>query len=664
MAKHAHPSADRPEIRLEFETLIADLSSRFINVPSGEVNRGIEDTQRRVCEALGVDLSALWEGTDAVRDPLTLTHFYSSQEDLLSPMRGMSAQEYFPWLQQEMLAGRSVAVSSLEDLPEAAAFDRENLRLFGVKSNLTVPLSVGGASPFGALGFNTTRVERDWPDALVKRLQLVAQVFANALARKRADEELRESEARMSLAADSAEAGLWTLDYGTGVLWATERGRAIFGYSLDEVISMERFEASVHPEDWDLVRGAIERSAREGGPVDMEYRIIVPGDDRVRWIASRGRPESTSTGKPERLMGVSIDVTERKRAEGALRASEARLAAGAELAGLAFYEGDFVGGVMYVDDRFRDLCGIPQDLREGLQPLEFWLEHIHPDDLQRVGELRERLHDGRMSRISLEYRFLHPNSRELWIQHLAAVASRDAAGRASRTYGVLRDITARRRVENELRDLSGRLIRVHEEERALLARELHDDVTQRLAVLAIDVGRAELAAPDGAQAQAMRSVREELVRLSEDIHSLAYHLHPSVLEELGLAEALRAECERRGRQGQLGLSVEFDPLPAGVGRDAALCLFRVAQEALNNLARHAGAGAASVTLRQMDGGLLLAVGDDGVGFDPENPGERGRFGLVAMRERVRLVNGTLDIESALGQGTTIVAWVPTDGGAR
>ena len=121
----------------------------------------------------------------------------------------------------------------------------------------------------------------------------------------------------------------------------------------------------------------------------------------------------------------------------------------------------------------------------------------------------------------------------------------------------------------------------------------------------------------------MRSVREGLVRLSEDIHSLAYQLHPSVLEELGLAEALRAECERRGRQGRLDLSVELDPLPAVVGKDAALCLFRVAQEALNNVVRHAGARAASVTLRQMDGGLLLAVRDDGVGFDPESPGEGG-----------------------------------------
>ena len=113
------------------------------------------------------------------------------------------------------------------------------------------------------------------------------------------------------------------------------------------------------------------------------------------------------------------------------------------------------------------------------------------------------------------------------------------------------------------------------------------------------------------------------MRLSEDIHSLAYQLHPSVLEELGLAEALRAECERRGRQGRLDVSVDLEPLPAGVGKDAALCLFRVAQEALNNVARHAGARAASVTLRQMDGGLLLAVARRRRRLRSGEPGSRG-----------------------------------------
>jgi len=188
-------------------------------------------------------------------------------------------------------------------------------------------------------------------------------------------------------------------------------------------------------------------------------------------------------------------------------------------------------------------------------------------------------------------------------------------------------------------------------------------VTQRLALLAIDVGRAELVGTNGAQAGAMRAVRAELVRLSEDIHSLAYQLHPSVLQELGLAEALRAERERRVRQSPLELSADLDPLPAAVGKDEALCLFRMAQEALNNVVRHAGARAATLALRQMDGGLLLAVRDDGVGFDPASPGTGRRLGLASMRDRVRLVNGTLDVESAPGQGTAIVAWVPAEGGS-
>jgi PAS domain S-box-containing protein len=662
MAEHERSSPDHVESRLEFETLLADLSSRFVNLPPGEVDREIEDALRRVCESLGIDLAVLWQWSGAAPEVIRATHFHSAP-DALPPDQPLG-EEQFPWARAQMMAGREVLFRSLDDLPAEAAIDRESCRLLGIKSNLTLPLSVGGEPPVGALGLNTLRAQRDWPDTLVKRLQLVAQVLTNALARKRADLALRESEERLSLAADSARAGLWFLDYRTRAFWVTERARAIFGYSPDEVVNMERLKASVHPDDWDLVQGAIERSARAGEPVNVEYRIIQPGDDRERWVASRGRPRSKSTGEPERLMGISIDVTERKHADEVHRVSEARLAAGTDLAGLAFYEVDFSERVAFIDDRFRDICGVPPDREEGLQPLEFWIEHLHPDDRERVMDQRQQLHDGRMERLNIEYRYLHPMQGEKWLHHVARVTNRDATGRTVKSFGALRDITALKRVEEELRDLSRRLIRAHEEERALLARELHDDLTQRVAVLAIEVGRAELAAAEGSQAQAMRLVREGLVRLSEDIHSLAYQLHPSVLEELGLAEALRAECERVCSQGRVDLSLELEPLPAFVGRDAALCLFRVAQEALNNVTRHAGARAASVALRQKDNGVLLAVRDDGVGFDPASPGTRRRLGLASMRERVRLLNGTLDIESAPGQGTEIIAWVPAEGEAR
>jgi PAS domain S-box-containing protein len=445
----ANPRQD-PEGHARFEELLAELSSRFINLPPGDVDREIEDALRRVCLRAGIDFGVVWQWPVAAHGVATATHVYYAQEgpQVSEPLH----QEMFPWVAQEMLAGRIVAISSLpEGLPAEAAIDRQSARLLGLKSNLTLPLSVGGDPPVGALAFNTTRAERDWPDPLVKQLQLVAQVFTNAMARGRYELSLRESEARLNLAADSAEAGLWTLDHSTGVFWATERARTIFGYSRDEVINIKRFESSIHPDDLDLVREAIERSARAGDPVNVEYRIILPGDGGVRWVASRGRPHFRPTGEPDRVMGVTIDVTERKRGEEALHMSEARLAEGADLAGLAFYEVDFAKGTTYVDDRFRDLCSIPPEREQGLGPLEFWIEHLHPDDRERVMDLREQLHSGRLDRLSLEYRFLNPARGQIWIHHLSRITARDATERVVRTFGVVRDITDRKRHEEALR---------------------------------------------------------------------------------------------------------------------------------------------------------------------------------------------------------------------
>jgi len=345
-----------------------------------------------------------------------------------------------------------------------------------------------------------------------------------------------------------------------------------------------------------------------------------------------------------------------------LRDSEDRLAKGAHLAGLAFYEVNFHEGTLFVDRAFQDLIGLPPDRQQGLEALSFWMEQLHPEDRPRVLRLRQQLQEGSVDQLTLEYRFLKLDGSQIWVQHLAGVSTRDAAGMAITTYGVLRDITQRTIAQEELHNLSRLLINAHEDERALLARELHDDLTQRLAVLAIEVGSSESTVANPEFSKVLRSVREELVRLSEDIHSLAYHLHPSVLTELGLVEALRTESDRRNRQGQIKVALDLDPLPSCLGKEEALCLFRVAQEALNNVVRHAGTPAAEITLRKVEGGLHLTIQDRGVGFNQKSIGEGKHLGLVSMRERMRLVNGTLDIESVPGQGTTIAAWVPCEGG--
>ena len=304
------------EERLRFEALLAEISACFVNLPTDQIDGEIEDAQRRICECLGVDLSALWQWSDEKPRFMTVTHLHSPPEGPSRP-DGIDGKEAFPWVLQKLLRGETLTYST-EDMPPEAARDQESRRHFGIKSSVNIPLSTGGRPIIGILTFDTMRAERAWPEETVKRLAIIAQVFTNALERKRSEEALLQSEKRLSLAADSAEAGLWELDYGTGLFWATERAREIFGYDPEEVISMERFEASVHPDDLERVRQVIARAQSEREPVNIEYRIRV-GDGLLKWISSRGRPYFKSTGEPDRLMGVSLDIRERKQMEEQLR---------------------------------------------------------------------------------------------------------------------------------------------------------------------------------------------------------------------------------------------------------------------------------------------------------------------------------------------------------
>ena len=215
----------------------------------------------------------------------------------------------------------------------------------------------------------------------------------------------------------------------------------------------------------------------------------------------------------------------------------------------------------------------------------------------------------------------------------------------------------RRRAERETTSLGGRLLMAHENERRRVARELHDDVTQRLAALAIEATRMESSHRASAD-EAARSIRDGLFKLSEDVHALSYRLHPSVIEDLGLVEALRAECDRVNRSGAVNVQFNAGEIPRKLPQDTALCLFRVAQEALRNVVRHAGASSVEVSVLTKEGGLQLAVSDNGSGFDSGSHAERPSLGLASIRERVTLLNGEVDIDSVPGHGTTVLAWVP------
>jgi PAS domain S-box-containing protein len=644
---------------LEFETLISDTSASLFADPPDNLDSTVERCLERVREFFQADRCALLSVSPDQK--VVKIGLASYGEGIPRVSADINLAEHFPWSHHRLLVERAaIRISRMADLPPEAENEIESWNLMGIRSALTLPIESDGLISYLIL-LNSVHREYEWPDVFVTRLRVLGEMLAGAMERQSMIRRCRESEYRLSLAADLAAAGLWSVDASTRELWGTERLRDIFGYPPGAAVTLEDIEAAIHPDDLVLVRKAMEGLTRDSGVFNLEYRIVRPDDGAERWLKSRGQPYFGSGGDLEFIMGVSIDVTEQKINEIALRTSELRLAKGADLAGLAFYEVDFRTGTLYFDPALKDLIGLPLDRDRGLGALDFWIEQLHPDDRPLVMRMRQELHRGSRDQLTMDYRFLHPDVGQIWIQHLAAVSARDANGIAVATFGVLRETTKTRNAQEELHELSRLLIHAQENERAMLARELHDDMTQRLAVLAIKVGRSETVVENTAHAAALRGVREEVVRLSEDIHALAYHLHPTVLTELGLAEALCTEADRRNQQGHIKVSVVHDPVPSSLGKDEALCLFRVAQEALNNVARHAGTDSAKVALRQSEGGFLLSVTDGGIGFDLDGLSKGQHLGLIGMRERVRLANGTLDIESVPGRGTTIAAWVPCKG---
>jgi signal transduction histidine kinase len=250
----------------------------------------------------------------------------------------------------------------------------------------------------------------------------------------------------------------------------------------------------------------------------------------------------------------------------------------------------------------------------------------------------------------------------LWEEHRALIIAAIAVFvlQAALLIGLLWERIRRRRAEEAAQTLSGRLIDAHEDERRWLARELHDDITQRLAGLAIAAATLPGAAVLPADIETSRSIRGGLVQLSEDVHNLSYRLHPSVLDDLGLVEALKAECERVARVDNVQVEVRADVLPQNLPKEAALGIYRVAQEALRNIGRHAKASIVQLSLTSTDGGLRLAVTDNGSGFEIGLQARRPRpsLGHASMRERIRVLHGQFDIRSSPGEGTTVLAWVP------
>jgi PAS domain S-box-containing protein len=300
----------------------------------------------------------------------------------------------------------------------------------------------------------------------------------------------------------------------------------------------------------------------------------------------------------------------------------------------------------------------------GVDPADEYLpgtfyDCLHADDRERVRQVwRHQLEHGLP--YDLDYRVVRPDGTIRCI-HALGSGYYDKAGRPLRMVGVVFDVTERLEAERAQQELSGRLITAREEERRHLARELHDDFSQRISILRMD--RTDMADLIGGSAPAAQARVQGLIdsvdAISSDLHSLSHRLHSMKLELLGLPSSSELLCAEFSRHH--GVSVRFVPvdLPLVVPPDAALCLYRVLQEALRNVGKHSGAARVEVTLTGGAAAISLTIADNGVGFDAASVASKG-IGIQSMRERVRMLAGTLEVQSRPMHGTTISVTVPCE----
>ncbi len=303
------------EERLRFETVLAELSARFVNLPPEQVDQEIADALSRLVAALRVDRTALGRLTEDGQD-FVVTHSFALPGIEAFPLIS-SLATVAPLMSRTLLNGQPFVMVRLADLPAEGEVDRQLFESLNIRSGMVVSLMIGGRV-IGGLGCSLAREERAWPESVVRGLRLIADVFANALARQEADRVLRDSEERMRLAAAAAQIGLWDWDIAHDVIWASERARVLYGVRPDEPVNFQRFMTSLHPEDRDRVDAAVQSALRQGGEYREEYRIVQP-DGVVRWLQVMGSCHLDGRGRPVRLMGASLDLTDRRDQEARLR---------------------------------------------------------------------------------------------------------------------------------------------------------------------------------------------------------------------------------------------------------------------------------------------------------------------------------------------------------
>jgi PAS domain S-box-containing protein len=475
--------------------------------------------------------------------------------------------------------------------------------------------------------------------------------FVDITERKRAEEELRESEEKFRSVFRDAGIGMAIVSPGGGFLAGNEAFSRFIGYTEEELLG-KTVQSITHPEDWPMFSKRLNLALADGASFQGVQKRCLHKNGQVLCGECSASLIRDLDGKPQYFVAEVLDVTERKRTEEALRESEKRFRLVADTAPALIWMSGTDKLCTFFNKAWLEFTGqsIEHELGEG------WASGVHPEDLERCLRIYRGAFDARVD-FEMEYRLRRFDGSYRWIVDYG-VPRAESDGTFLGYIGSCVDITERKLTAQSLEDLSGRLITSQEEERARIARELHDDFSQRLALHSIGLAQLWKKLPES-EVEERAEVQELLKRTREmasDMRSLSYQLHSTRLEHVGLELALEGLCKEMS--SKYNIEIEFTQLGVSseIPKDVALCLFRIAQEALGNVVKHSHAKQAQAELRGADNEIRLRVVDVGAGFDPRLT--HTGIGLVSMRERLRLVGGTLSVRSAPSKGTEILAQVP------
>ena len=467
---------------------------------------------------------------------------------------------------------------------------------------------------------------------------------------------------RLRLAMESGKCVCWDWNLETnrnssfGDLWTMFAIPSdVFASSIDD------FRRYVHPDDRMAVQQAIDGALENRSPYAAEFRVLRQ-DGTLRWIVAKGQFYYSSAGEPQRMLGINWDITERRNAEESLRRKQMDLEEAQRLAGVGSWHWDRASGTVTWSEELFRLAG-----RDPSLPAVSYEQHPELYSVESWARLRSAvetsLQTGGPYELLLE--MVCADGSHRWVTARGEV-ERGSTGDITGLRGTVQDITERKHAEEALVNVNGRLLEAQEAERARIARDLHDDIGQRLALLAVTMAPLKDLLSDSSPDVARLSLdtcQKQLSEIAADVQALSHQLHPPNLVYVGLESAARSFCRELTGQKGVEIHLHAEDVPASVSTDVSLCLFRILQEALHNAVRHSRCEHFEVRLRGTGDTLELTVRDEGVGFDVVAATRGFGLGLTSMRERLKLVGGELFIESQAAGGTTIRARTPVRGAA-